>query len=86
MLRHYRQHFGKSYQRDKCRIESLLLCRIGKCRTSQTLVVLQPIINIQNFLGIGRRGCNLREQRIRIKSNRSQQLIQLLVRQWRGLR
>jgi hypothetical protein len=29
VLRHHSQHVRKIYQRDKCRIESLLLCRTG---------------------------------------------------------
>jgi hypothetical protein len=76
VLRHHIQHLRKIDQRYKCRIKSLLLSRIGQCRARQRRILRQPVVYIQNFLRI-RRGCrDLRKQRIGIKRNRRQQLIQ----------
>jgi hypothetical protein len=80
VLRHHVQHLRKICQRDKCRIEPLFLRCIGKLRAAKPGVLLQPVIRVQNFLGVGRSGCNLRQQGIRVKCDRSQQLIQLLRR------
>ena len=85
VLRHHLQHLRKIHQSDKRRIESLLLRRIGECRSGQSLIVLQPIVDIQNLLRI-RRGCrDLGEQGIRIERYRRQQLVQLLRSGWRSL-
>jgi hypothetical protein len=69
VLRHHIQHIGKIYQRDECRIELLLLRRIGERRTRQTGILLQPTIHIENLLRIGRRRRDLREQRIRVEGD-----------------
>jgi hypothetical protein len=47
------------------------------------MVLRQPIVHIQNFLRIGGRRRDLRQQGIGIESHRSQQLIQLLRRRHR---
>jgi len=86
ILRHHIQHLRKARQRDKRRIESLFLRRIGELSTRQPRVLLQPVIDIQDFLRIRRRGSDLRQQRIRVERDRSQQLIQLLRRRRRRLR
>jgi hypothetical protein len=72
IFRHHLEDLREIGQRDKCRIESLRLRRIGERGASQVGISLQPIVHIQNFLGIrGGRG-DLRQQRIRIKSDRGQ--------------
>jgi hypothetical protein len=86
VLRHHLQHLRKIYQRDKRRIESLFLRRVRQLSSVEIGVLLQPVINIKNFLRIGRGSGDLREQRIRIKRDRSQQLIQFLRCGGRGLR
>jgi len=78
VLRHHIQHLRKTGQRDKRRIESLFLCCVGERRSFEVRILLQPVIHIDNFLWIGRCGCDLSQQRIGVKRNRSQQLIQLL--------
>ncbi len=78
VLRHHLQHLREIHQGDKCRIESLTLSRIGQRGARQTRVLLQPGIHIQDFLRICRGRSDLRQQRIWIKSDRSQQLIQFL--------
>jgi hypothetical protein len=60
ILRHHVDHFRKVNQRDKRRIESRGLRRIGECCARQVGIGLQPVIHIQNFLRIRRRGRNLR--------------------------
>jgi hypothetical protein len=52
VLRHHLQHLRKIHQRNERRIESLLLCRVGERRAGQPLIVLQPVIDIQNLLRI----------------------------------
>jgi hypothetical protein len=86
ILRHHVQDVREIYQRNKCRIEPLLLRCIGQRCARQPGVLLQPGINIQNLLRIRRCGGDLREQRIRIKSNRGEQLVQLFGCGRRGLR
>jgi hypothetical protein len=67
VLRHHLQHLRKIHQRDKCRIESLLLCRVGQCSARKPQVVLKPILDIQNFLRIRRGGGDLGKQGVRVK-------------------
>ncbi len=75
VLRHHIQHGRKIYQRDKRRIESRLLRRIGQRGTCHAGIVLKPVGNIQNFLRIGGRRGDLRKKGIGIQSYRGQQLI-----------
>jgi hypothetical protein len=78
ILRHHVEHLRKIDERDKCRIESLLLRCIRQCCARQRRILRQPVIHIQNFLRIGRSRGDLRKQRIGIKRDRRQQLIQFL--------
>jgi hypothetical protein len=80
VLRHHLQDLRETRQRDKCWIEALLLGRVRERRPRQSGVLHQPVVNIQNFLGIGRSRSDLRQQRIGIKRDRSQQLVKLLRR------
>jgi hypothetical protein len=84
VLRHHLQHLRKTGQRDECRIESLFLCGVGECGSFKVRILLQPVIHIDNFLRIGRGSCDLGQQRIGVKRDRSQQLIQLLRGGWGG--
>jgi hypothetical protein len=61
ILRHHLEHLRKIDQRDKCRIESLLLRRIRQCCARQRRILRQPVIHIQNFLRIGRSRGDLRK-------------------------
>jgi hypothetical protein len=80
MLRHHLQHLREIHQRDKCRIESLLLRGIRERSASQAGVLLQPVVDVQDFLRVGGRGCDLSQQGVRIKSDWGQELIQLVRR------
>jgi hypothetical protein len=81
---HHRNHPGEIAQGQKCRIEALLLRRVSQCLAGQAGVRGKPVAEVQNLLRIYRGGRNLRQQRVRIQSNRRQQLVQLLWRRhWR---
>jgi len=86
IFRHHLEHLRKIHQRNECRIESLLLRCIGQGRTRQRRILRQPVIHIQNFLRIGSCRRDLRKQRVRVKRNRRQQLIQFCRRRNRSLR
>jgi hypothetical protein len=87
ILRHHRDHIRKPGQGNECRIETLLLGSSGQLSERLVTVLGQPIIEIQNLLGIGRSGSDLGQKGIRVEGDRSQQLIQLLRRgRWRCLR
>jgi hypothetical protein len=80
VLRHHLEDLWKIYERDECGIESLLLGCIGEGCTGQACVFHQPVINVQNFLGIRRGGGDLREQRIGIKGDWREQLVEFFGR------
>jgi hypothetical protein len=86
VLRHHVQHLRKIRQRNKCRIKPLPLRRIGEGRARKPGVLLQPVIYVQDFLRIRRGGRDLSQQRIGVKRDRSQQLVELLRRGNRRLR
>jgi hypothetical protein len=52
VLRHHVEHIWEIHQRNKRGIKPLLFCRIGQCRTLQPRILLQPVRDVQNFLGI----------------------------------
>jgi hypothetical protein len=52
VLRHHVEHVWEIYQRNKCGIKTLLFCRIGERRALQPLILLQPVRDVQNLLGI----------------------------------
>jgi hypothetical protein len=56
----------------------LFLRRIGQRLSLKALILLQPIVCIRNLLRIGRRRTNLRQKRIRIERDWSNQLIELI--------
>jgi hypothetical protein len=56
----------------------LLLRGIRQRNAGQIAVLMKPVVDIQNLLRIRRGRRNLRNQRVRIQSDRSQQLIQFL--------
>ena len=66
----------KIHQRDKRWIESRRLCGIGERGSGEIGILLQPVIHVENFLRIGAGSGDLREQRIRIERDRSEQLVQ----------
>lgn len=78
VLGHHVQHLREIHQRDKRRIEPLLLCCLCQGTPCEPMVLLQPGVDIQNLLRIRRRGSDLREQGIRVKRHWSQKLVQLL--------
>jgi hypothetical protein len=75
VYRHRVQHCGKGHQRDEGRIEPLPLRRVGERLSLQVGVLLHPVVRVENLLRVSRRCTNLREERIRIQRDRSQQLI-----------
>jgi hypothetical protein len=78
VIRHHLQHIRERHQRNKRRIVSLLLRGIGQGRPSKARILRQPIRDVEDLLRISRSRRNLRQQRIRIERNRSQQLVELL--------
>jgi hypothetical protein len=86
VLSHHVQHLRETHERDKGRIESLHLCRIGQRGALQTRVRLQPVGNIQNLLGTSRCRRDLSQQSIGVKCHWGQQLVQLCGRRRRRLR
>jgi hypothetical protein len=53
VLRHHFEHRRKRDQRDECRVKSLCLGTIGESSASEALVVDEPVVDVENFLGIG---------------------------------
>jgi len=76
VLRHHLEDLGKIHQGDEGGIEAHLLGRIGEGGTRQIRILGQPIIDVENFLRIGRGGGDLRQQRIGIKSDGGQELVE----------
>jgi hypothetical protein len=52
VLSHHVEHLRKVHQRDECRIESLLFCRIGERGARQAGIRLQPGVDIQDLLRV----------------------------------
>jgi hypothetical protein len=52
VLRHHRYDLRKIRQRYKRGIESLRLCRVGERVASETGILMQPVIDVENFLRI----------------------------------
>jgi hypothetical protein len=87
VLRHHLQHLGKTDQSNKCRVEALLLGTSGQLGEGQVTVLRQPVVYVEDLLRIRGGGSDLGEKRVGVKSDWSQQLIQLLrCRRWRSLR
>jgi hypothetical protein len=76
VLGHHGYDLGKIRQRDKCRIESLRLCRVGERGAGEIGILLQPVVNIENFLWICAGRGDLREKGIGIEGDRCEQLVQ----------
>ena len=85
VLRHHLENLREIYECDECRIETLLLRRIREGRSSQVWICRQPIVNVEDLLRVGRSRHDLRQQRVWIKRDGRQQLIQLLWRKRCGL-
>jgi hypothetical protein len=79
-IRSHHIHDGrKVHQRNKRRIEPMLLRRIRQCLSLQIAVLPQPIVYIEYLLRIRRSRADLRHQRIRKQRKRSHQLLQLIL-------
>ena len=78
ILGHHVEDLRKVYERNKSRIEALLLRRIGACLSAQIRILTKPVVYIEDLLRIGRRGADLRQQGVWVKSDRSEQLIELI--------
>jgi len=85
VIGHHRNDGRKIHQCNEGGIESLFLRRVGKRRTRQVGIGFQPSFDIQDFLRIRRRRGDLGQQRIRVKRDRRQQLIEFFGR-WRRCR
>jgi hypothetical protein len=83
VLRHHLHHRRESRQRDKGRIEPLLLRPRRQLRQGFIAVLRQPVIEVENLLRIGSSRGDLCQKGIGIKRDRRQQLIQLLRRRRR---
>ena len=74
---HLRQHLGKRRQRFYARVPVL---RVGAGRNlvrGGVALRLPPVVGIRDLTGVGRRGHDLRHQRVRIKCDRGHELFQL---------
>jgi len=78
VLRHHLQHIGEVHQRDERRIEPLSLRSTRQLSVGQVGITRKPVGDIENLLRVRRRSRDLRQQGIRIQSNRRQELVQLL--------
>jgi len=78
VLSHHVEDLWEIYQCDECRVEPLLLRRIGEGRSRQARIRRQPVIHVQDLLRVCRSCGYLRQQRVRIQCHWRQQLIQLL--------
>jgi hypothetical protein len=75
----HRIEYGREgHQRYEGRIEALLLGRGSECCAGLTAILLQPIVDIDDLLRVPGGRAYLREQGVRIKSNRCEQLFQLI--------
>jgi hypothetical protein len=81
--RHHLNDGRKVHQRDKRRIEPMLLRRIRQRLSLQIAVLVHPVFDIKNLLRIRRSRTYLRHQRIRKQRKRSHQLLQLILRKIR---
>lgn len=72
VLRHHVENLREIYECDECRIETLLLRRIGEGRSSQVRICSEPIVNIEDLLRVCRCCHDLRQQRVWIKCDGSQ--------------
>ena len=86
VLRHHVEHLRKTHKRDECRVEPLLLSSVGECSSLETLIVTDPVINIEDLLWSRRCSHDLGEEGIGIERNRREELIELLRSICRGLR
>jgi len=80
VLRHHGDDLGKIYQGYERWIEARRLRRVGERGAAEIGILLQPVIHVENFLRIGAGSGDLREQRIRIERDRSEQLVQFFGR------
>jgi hypothetical protein len=79
-IRRHHLHDGrKVHQRDKRRIEPMLLRRIRQRLSLQIAVLMHPVFYIENLLRVRRSRAYLRHQRIRKQCKRSHQLLQLIL-------
>jgi hypothetical protein len=83
VVRHHVYYGRKVHQRDKRRIEPMLLCRIRQRLPLQIAILHHPVMHIEDLLRIRRSRTYLRHQRIRKQSKRSHQLFQLILRRHR---
>jgi len=70
VLRHHLKDLWKVHQREERGIESLLLSGVGKCGSAEAGILGEPVVNIENFLGIRRCGHNLRKERVGVQGDR----------------
>jgi hypothetical protein len=78
--RHHLNDGRKVHQRNKRRIEPMLLRRIRQRLSLQIAVLMHPVFYIENLLRVRRSRAYLRHQRIRKQRKRSHQLLQLILR------
>lgn len=69
VLRHHVNHLRESNECYEGGIKPLGLRAIGQRSAGEVRIGLQPVINVQDFLRIGRGRSDLCQQRIRIKSD-----------------
>jgi hypothetical protein len=77
VLGHRIEDGWEGHERYEGRIEALLLGSVIQCCAPQVAVLFQPIIGIDDLLGVTGSGANLRKQGIGIERNRREQLFQL---------
>ena len=86
VLRHHVEDLRKIHQRNESRIKALCLGRVGARLAAQAPILVQPAINVEDLLRIGRCCADLRQQRVGVEGDRRQQLVQLIGSGHRSLR
>jgi hypothetical protein len=71
VLRHHLEHGRKGDQRDECRVKSLRLGTIGERSAGEALVIDEPVVDVENLLGISGGRRDLSEERVRIERDGS---------------
>jgi hypothetical protein len=86
ILIHVGKDGGKLRERFHAGVPIFLVHFGGQVGTFQVGIVFEEMLSVFDFAGIGGAGQDLSDQRIGVQSDGRHHLLQLIGRQWRGLR